>query len=427
MNKMYHLSTLLGLMALAISLSSCFKDECDSVQIFYRYDPVYLTEAQIRQNIEIAEPRELRDPGKIYFYQNYVLINEQYEGIHIIDNSDPANPTPVSFVTIPGNIDLAVRGDILYADSYIDLLSIDISNPRSPQFLSRSESVFPSLGFDPSRGHIVRYERTEVTREMPCNNNDFFFFQNDVLFARPEIANVDFAADAGGARAQAALGVGGSLARFTLAKDHLYAVDQSNLNVFSLRNPQQPDKVNNVYIGWAIETIFPFGDNLFIGGRNGMFVMSNKDPRNPTMIGVFEHANACDPVFVVDDVAFVTLRDGSDCENFTNQLDIVDMSNVAFPQLMHSFPMHHPIGLSVLGDHLYLCEDDQGLKVFEISDLSAIPQHQVAHLKGFTALDVITLPSQEIALVVGRDGFYQFDISDPLHIEELSFIPVAGE
>lgn len=424
---MYHLSSLLGMMVLAISLSGCLKDECDSVQIFYRYDPVYLTEAQIRQDIEVAEPRELRAPGKIYFYQGYVLINEQYEGIHIIDNSDPANPTPVSFVSIPGNIDLAVRGDILYADSYIDLLSIDISNPRSPQFLSRSQSVFPSLGFDPARGHIVRYEKTEVTREMPCNNNDFFFFEEDIFFARPNAANVNFAASADGARAQAAIGTGGSLARFTLAKDHLYVVDRANLNVFSLRDPQQPDKINTVPVGWEIETIFPSGDNLFIGGQNGMFIMSNEDPQNPRMLGVFEHARACDPVFVVDDVAFVTLRDGSICQNFINQLDVVDVSNLQIPRLMHSFPMHHPIGLSVLGNYLYLCEDDQGLKVFDISDLSSIPEHLVAHLKGFTALDVITLPDQDIALVIGRDGFYQFDISDPLNIEQVSFIPVVRQ
>jgi len=42
------------------------------------------------------------------------------EGIHIIDNSTITNPKFVSFIKIPGNYDIAVKGSVLYADSYID-------------------------------------------------------------------------------------------------------------------------------------------------------------------------------------------------------------------------------------------------------------------------------------------------------------------
>ena len=51
------------------------------------------------------------------------------KGIHILDNTTPANPKNVAFIDIPGNMDLAVKGDILYADLYTDLVTLDISNP----------------------------------------------------------------------------------------------------------------------------------------------------------------------------------------------------------------------------------------------------------------------------------------------------------
>ncbi|HHN47860.1 MAG TPA: hypothetical protein ENN08_02830, partial [Bacteroidales bacterium] len=51
------------------------------------------------------------------------------QGIHVVDNSNPASPQIISFIAIPGNYDLAIRGNILFADSYIDLVALDISDP----------------------------------------------------------------------------------------------------------------------------------------------------------------------------------------------------------------------------------------------------------------------------------------------------------
>ena len=66
--------------------------------------------------------------GKIYFKDHYIFVNEYQKGIHVIDNEDPRNPQIIKFIEIPGNVDMAIADDILYADSYVDLLSIDISD-----------------------------------------------------------------------------------------------------------------------------------------------------------------------------------------------------------------------------------------------------------------------------------------------------------
>jgi len=68
------------------------------------------------------EAKELEDPGKIYFYNNYIFINEKRAGVHVFDNSTPSSPQNIGFLNIPGNVDIAIRNDIMLADNYIDLL-----------------------------------------------------------------------------------------------------------------------------------------------------------------------------------------------------------------------------------------------------------------------------------------------------------------
>jgi len=140
--------SLLSLLALVTTLlfSSCTKDSCTTTTTYFKYEPIYKTVDEIRQPIAIEAVRDLKKPGKIYMYHNYLLINEQFEGIHVIDNSNPASPNKVAFIKIEGNIDMAMKGNILYADSYIDLVTIDMTNVLSPVLVDRDEAVFPDYG-----------------------------------------------------------------------------------------------------------------------------------------------------------------------------------------------------------------------------------------------------------------------------------------
>ena len=122
---------------LGLGLTSCLEDQCDATWVYTRYDPVYVTNAEMRQPIERTAAREMENPGKIYYYQDVLLVNEYREGIHIIDNRDPSNPQFLSFIDIPGNVDMAIRNNILYADNYIDLIALDISDPKKDRAVTR--------------------------------------------------------------------------------------------------------------------------------------------------------------------------------------------------------------------------------------------------------------------------------------------------
>ncbi|MDX1408576.1 MAG: hypothetical protein R3330_10600, partial [Saprospiraceae bacterium] len=413
---------LLGLAVVAISLTGCLRDNCDRTHTFIQFDPVYKPLEEMRTGIAVTDARELENPGNINYYNGFLLVNERREGIHIIDNSDPANPVNLAFIEIPGNLDMAVKDGILYADMYLDLVAIDISDPLNASLLSRREDVFSTFyPFQDNLGYVVEFIETEVTVEVDCNDQQFgspWFWRGGLFFANIDVA---FDNSAGSSGELGGVGIGGSMARFTIAKDHLYTLDDWKMRVFDI---SQPDPVPGatIDVGWGIETLFPYGEYLFIGSNSGMFIYDNANPAQPVFLSSFQHARACDPVFVSEDVAYVTLRDGTICEGFVNQLDVIDVSDMANPSLIRSYGMQHPHGLSVVDETLYLCEGQHGLKVFSVEDLQRIDDRLLDHVRNVHAFDVIVLPPGDLVMMVGQDGIYQYDASDREDLVELSVI-----
>ena len=198
------------------------------------------------------------------------------------------------------------------------------------------------------------------------------------------------------------------------------------MDVLSLSDHQKPAAVSTVDLGWGVETIFPYQDKLFIGSNAGMFIYDNSTPSAPSFLSSFQHARACDPVFVNDNYAYVTLRSGNTCDGFANQLDLVDITNLTAPVLKQSFPMQNPHGLSISNNNLFLCEGEFGLKSFDISEPAVLASHQLDHEKNLHAFDVISLNgNSKLLLVIGEDGFYQYDFENPSELKLLSKISIS--
>ena len=403
------------------SMTSCIEDKCDATTTFQRWDPVILSSEEIRTNPELASARTLENPGKIYYYNDYLFINEQREGVHIIDNRDKTSPQFIGFLEIPGNVDIAIKDGYLFADNYVDLLTFDIQNISNPNLVGREYDVFPLFGVDENGDYIVDYLKSDEVVEIPCDDPSSmqpWFWNGNVFFED------DATLSTGVGRPSVPQGIAGSMAAFSIVDDYLYIVDENSLKVFDINSPTQVSFLHTNYFSWGIETIFPYGENLFIGTQNGMHIFDNSNPETPVWIAAFAHATACDPVFVDEDVAYVTLRDGRECETFTNQLDVVDISDLYNPALVRSFPMDNPHGLAVRDDVLFLCEGESGLKVFDAEEPSIVGEKLVEHLTGFNAYDVISLASDHL-IMVGADGLYQIDASKADALKIVSEIKVS--
>lgn len=416
------------LLVLIMFFSSC-QDKV--YETFMANAPVYLTYEDLRQSIQKTEVRELVNPGKIYFKDNYIFINEQMEGVHIFDVSNPASPQNKGFIAIPGNVDIAIKGNMLFADSYVDMVVIDISDINSVSEASRMKDIFPYLvpeydteyplaKVDEEKGVVTKWEIRKVKQEIESRVYPIYYYNKGF-----EGGMVDFAtSNSGGSISGNTVGVGGSMARFGLYKDLLYIVDEGTLYKFNISNLSSPANIGTQSIGWNIETMFIYNDHMFFGTRNGMLVFSLEVANNPSYITQFNHITSCDPVVVQNDLAYVTLRGGTVCGSNTNRLDVLRLSaNYSKTELIASYPMAGPYGLGIDDEVLFICDGDAGLKVYNASDPYNIDKHKLAQFPGINTYDVI--PLNNYLFMIGEDGFYLYDYGDLQNIHQIGTIPVV--
>lgn len=213
-------------------------------------------------------------------------------------------------------------------------------------------------------------------------------------------------------------GTGGSLARFTISGDYLYVVDAGKLYTFNIITPQLPAQVSAKDVGFNVETIFPFGDKLFIGSQEAMYIYSIANPANPVQLGVASHLRACDPVVANDSVAYVTVRTGSNCGGEINALNIYNVQNPLNPVLLNSVDLSNPRGLGLSGNALYICDEAAGLRVMDVSNPYNPQQMQL--VTGEKFYDCI--PLQDIMICMVDGGMAIYDIKDQFAIRLISKI-----
>jgi hypothetical protein len=424
---MKHIQQTLIVLAITMTLFSC-QDKIE--ETFVVNEPQYMSYEDLRVAFDVVEPQEIIQPGKIYFKDNLIFVNEYQKGIHVVFNEDPSNPIVIKFIEIPGNVDLAIKGNILFADSYVDLLAIDISNLDDIYEVTRIEDAFPYIipevtegmidDIDESKGVITGWSQVKKTVKVEREDYNYPQFRSwEMGFATVDMASASPAVSGEG------IGVGGSMARFTLYDKYLYAVDISMLRLFNVSTAAYPKLEKEINIGWNIETIFPYEEKLFIGSRTGMIIYSLEDASNPTYISEFWHASSCDPVVVEGDYAYVTLRAGNICGNDISQLDVIDISNIQYPELVKIYPMEEPYGLGIDNSVLFICDGNAGLKIYNAEDPETISSNMLASYPEINAFDVI--PLGNVLLMIGIDGLYQYDYSDLENIYQLSHIPIYGQ
>ena len=406
LNMQYKLFYHTCFLLLCIGLfAGCTKDTITESYSFFK--PVYKTKTEVRNNTKSSAAIAVTNPGKLFVKGNYIFLNEVNKGVHIIDFSNPALPVNIGFVNIPGCVDVAVRGNYLYADCFTDLVTIDISNPLNVVVKQFMDGVFPhrlySNGFVADTNLIITdWVRVDTIIKRSLSDNSFYG-RTDILLSTSGPA-------AASNSAAVTNGVGGSMARFGLMGERLYTVSWQDLKVFNTSNAAVPAYVKTIQLNQGdIETIFPYKDKLFIGSQSGMFIYNAINADNPVKISQFTHARACDPVIADDNHAYITLRSNSICAGFLNQLDVVNISTITAPQLVKSYPLSGPLGLSKDGNLLLVCDGKEGLKIFDATNANNItPLKQIT---GIETYDVIAMNG--LAITVTKDGLYFINYSNP--------------
>jgi hypothetical protein len=399
-----------GLLSLLLLFSSCLKDDCRHT---YKITvPVYAKLSVLRASVQSTAPQPINNTGKLYVNGDRIYLNEPGKGIHVIDNSRPDHPVQTAFLKIPGNVDMYIKDNILYADMYCDLAAIDISNPANiavKKFLTKTfpDKAINSISTNPDSIDVITGWTTRDTT-VSCAANGSVIYPGGIAFYSQSAASSSGPKQASGAA--------GSMARFAAVNDYLYTVSTSSLSVINISEASNPVFIQAKNIGWNIETIFPYNNKLYLGARSSMSVYDLQSPANPQLSASASHWCSGDPVVADDHYAYVTLHAANICDNTVNQLEIYSFSSLQSAALVKTYPLSNPQGLSKEGNLLFICDGKDGLKIFDASNVTALKM--IKQLSGMETYDVIA--ANGIAYLVAKDGLYQYDYSDTANIQLLS-------
>ncbi|MDQ2752872.1 MAG: hypothetical protein M3R72_07600 [Bacteroidota bacterium] len=399
------LLTLSLFVLISLFFNSCLKDK--KLEKYTYYVAEYALKSDVRANIKSGAAQNVLSPGKLYVHGSFIYLNEVNKGIHIIDYSTPSSPKNVAFIPIPGNLDLAVKGNYLYADEYTDLLTIDVTNPLTAKLIDVKQNAFYSFyGYGVDSNHIIaswRQVDTMVKSDLPFVYPPIYYY---------DVPNANSQTYASSSATKSTISTGGSTSRFTVLNNRLYTVDNSSIHIYNIQNASNPSFVQTTSTNWGgIETIYPFENNLFLGGSNGMYIFDVTDEDNPIAKGTFGHVRTCDPVIAEQNKAYVTLRNGTACGGFTNELDVLNIDDIGNPVLLKTYPFTNPRGLAKEGDLLFVCDGKAGLQILDAADANNIKPIQ--SVLGFEANDVIL--NNGLAIVVATDGLYFINYRNVSH------------
>jgi len=409
---------------LLIFFSSC---EDTTYREYKGYAPVYMSYDDLRAAVSEEQNVDLKNPGKIYYKDSYIFIIEELKGIHVFDNTNPSSPVKKVFVKVPGIVDMSISGYIMYVDSYVDLVVLDVQNIDNihevgrikdilPYTVPASGTDFPQGSVDKEKGVVAEWELGTIREKVSHIDNPYpIFFTREAKFI-----TLNSSVDASSGVSGNGVGIGGSMARFGLKDKVLYIVGTNILQVFDITNKTVPVKINDLNPGWNIETMFLTEKNMFLGTTTGMVILDISNPTSPFTKSFFSHARSCDPVIVDDTLAYVTLRTGTTCGGNNNTLDVVNIKDITRPKAVMTYGLTNPHGLGKDGDLLFICDGSAGLKVFDAADPKTITSHLIYAYPSIQAYDVI--PLGDILVLVGDDGLYQYSYSNIQNITLLSSI-----
>ncbi|MFC4634842.1 LVIVD repeat-containing protein [Dokdonia ponticola] len=356
----------------------------------------------VRASVAVETERPINESGKIYTYTNYVFVNDRNLGVHVIDNRIPENPQKIAFLKIPGNFDIEVRNDILYADSYTDLVLFNIADIDNITLIDRYEDVFNDFGFslaaitesfdqidygnyNPSESFVVGWTYSEIQVEIQDFGDDIFL--EDAAVTSGDVT-----------------GQGGSFARFKIVDSYLYVVDFSDLYVFDISTLGVSSLVGQQGIGWQIETIFNRDDYLYIGSQNGMLIYNIEDRTQPQYASEINHLQGCDPVVVDGDYAYLTLRGGNTCGQQLSILEVINIADKNNPYSVREYSMQEPYGLGIKEDLLFVSDGPNGFHIYDKSSPEELVLLEV--IEDINVFDVI--PLEDKLLAIANNTLYQY-------------------
>jgi hypothetical protein len=414
---------LLVILSLPFCFSSCFRHDCIDHVAVKVYTPVFLDEIHWQVNPEFLSEKKIKNIGKVNAIGQYFFINEMLEGIHVIDNSNPTAPIPLGFISIPGNIDFDTDGRFLYADSYADLLTIDISNIRNPRLIQRKRNAFQHSLLEHNSRIIGHYVAKDSFVDFQCGVFTRNYMEDDGTYIAELGLNKGINDRRTGFRffSGMSIGNGGPSSRILRSENNFYTINGKDLGVGQIANNGTVD----------IHSLYTFDDLLegftHIGDFLGVIAQSHSyfTKRNNS-----SSLNFTQPFFLLrwrshfhgsNDSLWLSVQNGH-----FGEVGLFRLNEESVPLKMGTLFVDKPLEILKLGSFFIVCQGKEGFSVFELSNFNFGSSRLLLKHSGIHAKKIIRVDEHSF-LIVSDSGLTQFELTLDNTVRHLSHIPFSNQ
>ncbi len=175
---------------------------------------------------------------------------------------------------------------------------------------------------------------------------------------------------------QGGKGGAGSLSQMLVYQKTLYVMstrpglDRGWLTSFDITEPRSPRVEQVIALDNGPEALQLHDNLLLIAGRDAVITASLAIAQKPRLLG--EYRQDCpalyDPIVVQGSIGYRTIIVTDPRSSCTSRLEVIDLSRPHQPKLLTTRPAITPRGLAVLGDHLFVADQNSGIKIFDINN-----------------------------------------------------------
>ncbi len=149
------------------------------------------------------------------------------------------------------------------------------------------------------------------------------------------------------------------------------------LSTFDISDPRQPQPMHMIGLDNGPEAVQAHEELLLVAGRDALLVASVAVDDGPRLLG--ERRQRCpvnfDPVVMEGSTAYRTVIIEDRRTRCTSRLEVIDLKKPHEPQLKTTERIQRPRGLAVLGDRLFVADEPEGVRMYDITERSA-PKHR---------------------------------------------------